>query len=336
MADENAQRRAEVGKYFVDGNVEGEPEVVMSPSGRFRLTIRRYRTAPGRWDYSRGTVARVVDGVTVCDIQRNLEMFHHSFVTKGGREYLITGRSYMSQTVVDLDGGQEFEPAGDHYNGGAFCWACCYLSPDGNTLAVDGCLWGCPYEYRFFDFSDPSRGWTALPIAGVERIEHPSDKRAPQWLDGSTFECFQLDEKEKPQERTRVQRRGSEMVVIEHCVSETEQKRRDDQARAEAEQDAWWESFRSSDPMYQRLVALVRRHDLPCDNLDWQPGGHQLVLWFRRREPQASADLEWDIDKRALLVRLYKVGSDRARSMTLEPTLDGIEAGVALIAQAFE
>src|SRR5688572_10338738 len=99
MTNENAQCRAEVAKYFVDQNVEGEPKVVISPSGRFRLTIQPYRTAPGRWHYSRGTVTRIADGATVCDIQRNYGMFHHSFVTKDQRVYLITGRSYMSQTI---------------------------------------------------------------------------------------------------------------------------------------------------------------------------------------------------------------------------------------------
>lgn len=336
MTNENAQRRAEVSKYFVDENVEGEPKVIMSPSGRFRLTIRTYRTAPGRWNYSRGTVARVADGETVCDIQRNYGMFHHSFVTKDGHEYLIAGRSYMSQTIVDLDHGREFEPAGDHYNGAAFCWARCYLSPDGNTLAVDGCIWACPYEYRFFDFTAPSKGWSSLPIVGAERIEYPSDKRGPEWIDASTFECPQWDEKDEPQERTRVERRGAEMVVIEHWVSETEQKRRDDEARAEAEQEAWWETFRSSDPMYQRLVELVKSHHLPCDNLDWQPTGHKLALWFRRLEPRVSADFEWDIDERTLRVQLYKVGGERDQAVTFEPTLDGVEAAVALITQTFK
>src|SRR5688500_4536509 len=200
MADTNAQRRAEVAQFFTEENLEGEPKDIISPSGRFRLTIRFYRTAPGRWSYSRGTVTRIRDGAPVCDIQRNFGVFHHSFVTKDGREYLITGRSYMSQTIVDLDRGQEFEPTGDHYNGGAFCWARCYLSPDGNTLAVDGCFWACPYEYRFFDFSDPSNGWASLPIVGVETIEDPIDKREPQWLDTSTFECFHWDDNGEPQE----------------------------------------------------------------------------------------------------------------------------------------
>lgn len=335
MADPNAQERAEVAQFFVDENLEGEPKDVISPSGRFRLTIRTYRTAPGRWNYTRGTVTRVADGAVVCDIQRNLQAFHHSFITKDSREYLIAGRSYMSQTVVDLDRGQELEPSGDHYDGGAFCWARCYLSPDGNTLAVEGCIWACPYELRFFDFSDPARGWPALPITGVERIEDPSDTRAPQWIDASTFECFQCDEKGEPQERTRVERRGAEMVVVEHWVSETEQKRRDDAAHADAEQAAWWKSFRSSDPLYLRLVELVKSQRLPCENLEWQPGGHKLALWFRPIEPRASADLVWDIDQRTLRVQLYTVGGHRDRAVSFEPTLDGIEAAVALIAQTF-
>ena len=159
MSDEsNAARRTEVARHVVDANLEGEARQVLSPSGRYRLAIRTYRTAPRRWSYTRGTVTRVVDGSVVCDIQRNFNVFHHSFVTKDEHEYLIAGRSYMSQTIIDLDRGREFEPGSDHYGGGAFCWARCYLSPDGNTLAVDGCVWAAPYEYRFFDFTDPSRG----------------------------------------------------------------------------------------------------------------------------------------------------------------------------------
>jgi hypothetical protein len=237
MVDANPRRLAEVTKYFVETNLEGQAEDATSPSGRFRLTIRTYRTAPGRWNYSRGTITRVSDGTTICDIQRNYGTFHHSFVTKDEREFLITGRSYMSQSIVDLDRSQEFEPSDDHYNGGAFCWARCYLSPDGNTLAVDGCIWACPYELRFFDFTNPSNGWPSLPIVGLERIEYPSNKREPQWLDDNTFECFQWDEGSEPQERTRVQKRGHEVVVVDHWVSEMEQARRDNEARAEASND---------------------------------------------------------------------------------------------------
>lgn len=335
-SDRNAQTREEVARFFVDKNLEGEPKNVISPSGRFRLTIRTYRTAPGRWNYSRGIVTRLADGVTVCDVQRNFGLFHHSFVTKGGREYLIAGRSYMSQTIIDLDAGQEFEAPGDRYDGGAFCWARCYLSPDGNTLAVDGCFWACPYEFRFFDFGDPSKGWPPLPILDVERIENPSDIREPQWIDATTIECFQSDDKGEPQERTRMQRRGREMAVVDHWVSDAEQVRREDEARAEAEQDAWWERFRSTDPMYRRLIDLVRANHLPCENLEWQPGGRRISFWFRRQEPRASADLDWDTEARTLLLQLYSAEGARGDAMAFEHSLAGISAAVARIAQAFE
>ena len=335
MTDSSALRRAEVAKFFVDENLEGDPKDITSPSGRYRLTIRTYRTLPGRWSYSRGTVTRVADGATVCDIQRNLGSFHHSFVTKDGREFLISGRSYMSQTIVDLDRGQEFEPSGDQYNGNAFCWAKCFLSPDGNTLAVDGCIWACPYEFRFFDFSDPSKGWPELRLVGADRIEYPSDKRDPAWLDALTFECFQWDSDNEPQERTRVQRRGSEIAIVDHWVSEAEQTRRDNEARAEAEQDAWWESFRSSNPMYLRLVELVRARRLPCENLEWQPGGRRITLYFRRQQPHASADLRWDTEAGTLEVRPYAPHGDQEADVSFEHNLAGIENAITFIAERF-
>ena len=228
--ESNETRRAQVARFFVDSNLVGEPKETLSPSGRYRLTVRTYRTLPGRWDYSRGTVTRAADGSVVCDIQRNFGAFHHSFVTKDEYEYLIAGRSYMSQTIVDLDRGVEYEPPGDHYSGGAFCWAACYLSPDCNTLAVDGCIWANPYEFRFFDFTDPANGWPALAIVGAERLEEPSDRIKPRWLDARTFECHQFDASSEPQERTRLERRGDNMVIVDHWVSEREQARRDAEA----------------------------------------------------------------------------------------------------------
>lgn len=87
---------------------------------------------------------------------------------------------------------------------------------------------------------------------------------------------------------------------------------------------------------FLRDLELVKSRRLPCDNLDWQPGGHKLALWFRRLEPRASADLEWDIDERTLRVQLYEVGGERDQAVMFEPTLDGIEAAVALITRTFK
>ena len=335
MEEPNEIQRREQERFFVDENLHGEPRELASPSGRYRLTIRTYRTGPNTWHYSRGTVARALDGTIVCDIKRNYGVFHHSFVTKDGHEYLITGRSYMSQTIVDLDTGKEYEPQGDHYKGSAFCWATCSLSPDGNTLAVDGCIWACPYEFRFFDFADPARGWFELPIVGIELVEDPSDKIDPQWLDARTIECHQVDRDSVPQERTRLERRGNEMVVVEHWVSDSEQARRDEDARHDAELDTWWATFHKTDPMYLQLLELIRLHELPCDSLDWRPGARRIKHYFRRASPRASADLEWDLEAKTIKVQTYDPAGNLTPEHSFDESIQGIEAAIEVIARDF-
>lgn len=335
MAGSNKEREVEIARHFVDANLVGEPREVLSPSGRYRLVIRTYRTAPSRWDYSRGTVVRVRDGAVIADLQRNLSAFHHTFVTKDDREHLITGRSYMSQTIVDLDRGLVHEPPGDHYNGTAFCWARCYLSPDGNTLAVDGCIWSRPYEFRFFDFTDPARGWPELPISGADRLEDPSDRQESRWIDAKTFECFQCDCDAVPQERTRIERQDNAMRVVNQWVSGPEAARRAEEARAEADQEAWWAEFRSTNAMYLRLVELIRAHRIPGETLDWQPGGRRIVQHFRRQQPRASADLDWDIEAGTVKLQLYTPTGERDRELSFDHSRAGIEAAVDVVAHVF-
>lgn len=197
-----------IDQYFSDDHLLDRPPTLHpSPSGRFRLEVRTYRTRPNCWCYSRGTVIRIADGAVVADVQRNYSNFHHSFVTKDGREFLVAGRSYMGQTIVDLDRAEEWNDPKhpDGYDGVEFCWAASLLSPDGNTLLVDGCHWACPYEYRFFDFTDPARGWPALPIRDAEGKDAawlPAEDRRPPELEGDgTIVCFETVRRFLPQGR---------------------------------------------------------------------------------------------------------------------------------------
>jgi len=304
-------------------------ELVTSPSGRYQLAIHDLGST------SRGVVTRISDGAVVCDLTRNYGTFHHSFVMKGEREYLIAGRSYMSQTIVDLDRGAEYEPPGDQEDGGAFIWVTCFLSPDGNTLAVDGCVWACPYEVKFFDFTDPAVGWPELPIIDRAYLESPSDLVRPTWLDARTIDVHQHDRDKAPAERTRLERRGTEMVVVEHWVSDAEQERRATAARLDDELAAWWETFRVSDPLYLRLVELVHAHALPGDMLAYRPGARRIVQYFRRAEPKASADLRWEIEAGTVSVQLYDASGTQVETRSFEPTLAGIEAAIATIVAVF-
>src|SRR4051794_18332596 len=98
MRETSAEKQRQVEARCVPENAFGEPRIELSPSGRFRLTVRTYRTAPNTWAYARGIVERVADGTVMCDLARNLGQFHHTWLTKGGEEWLIAGRSYTSQT----------------------------------------------------------------------------------------------------------------------------------------------------------------------------------------------------------------------------------------------
>lgn len=323
-------RRAEIDAYVDAGDEQvDERAEVLSPSGAYRLVIRSYHTDPA-YDYTRGTVTRVADGAEICDIKRNHVVFHHAFVISGGREYLICSHSYLSQSVVDLDGGIVFEAQGDHYDGGAFIWTQIVAAPGGATVAVDGCHWACPYEYRFFDFADPARGWPALPVDGSDVID-VVDGMPPVWLDADTFECYQVRAGELAV-RTRLRRDGGRMVIAERWYSPAEQARRDADAEAAATIDAWWAEFSTTDPMYLALVDGIRAHALPDDG--GIPAERRIVKFFRRAEPRAAADLIWDVGVR-LAVQLYDTDGRRGEQREFPLTVAGIAAAVSAIATAF-
>jgi hypothetical protein len=333
------ERRREIEAIFVPENELPDPVEVLSPSGRFRLLIRGYRTRPGCWSYSRGTVIRVADGAEVCDIKRNYCTFHHSFVLRRGEEWLLAGRSYMSQTIVNLETGVEHEPAGKAYDGAAFCWAKGFISPDGQTLVVDGCQWACPYEYRFFDFADPARGWPALPIDPEATVEIVGE-RPPIWIDERTCECCETsgDKDDELCARTRLRRDGGRMLVVERWVSDDEQRRRAEAERAEAAVEAWRTRYCGEDPLYLQMRRLATEHALPDDGfVAWGRREQELVVTkhFRRGEPRASADLLWGAERGPITVRLYDERGMHFKDVEHERGERGMQLAIELIAARF-
>jgi len=274
--------------FFVEENRKEKTYTKQSPSGRYQLEISYYGTKKGCWNYSRGIVRRVATDEVVCDIKRNYSSFTHSFIEKNGQEYLITGRSYMSQTIINLDTGQEWEPPGDQYDGHAFCWTGAQITPDGNTLIVDGCHWACPFETRFYDFTDPSQGWPELKAykAGKdEPVWIDMDQIAPKVLPNGDILCSQSREycvslgkyedditeeelKELPDDEsdwihkavaTRTLRReGDRMTIVDSWVSDEEQALRKARKEANERWEAWFKEFKQSDPLYTRQLALVK------------------------------------------------------------------------------
>jgi len=129
-----------------------------SPSGRYKITITQ---ADEGWGRSIATI-RTATGITVLHtVERNYPTFWYLFVEDHkvtGHDYLLCGEDYQGYTVIDLTKGSrvDYLPP-EAKQGHGWCVADMVLESDGITLRAEGCYWACPYEYRFFDFSDPTK-----------------------------------------------------------------------------------------------------------------------------------------------------------------------------------
>ncbi|HXA46743.1 MAG TPA: hypothetical protein VNW52_03865 [Burkholderiaceae bacterium] len=167
-------------------------ETHISPSGKFVLETSDYEKKPKSWNYSRGIVRDQTRGIVIADIKRNYGIFWHAWVVHpNGHEYLLCGEDYQGYNVIDLSTGENavyFPDAG--FKGGGFCWVVVSPSPDGLTLAIDGCYWACPYDMVFVDFSDP----TVIPLRELARFGDLDTTVG--WQDERTFSFTQYDESE--------------------------------------------------------------------------------------------------------------------------------------------
>jgi hypothetical protein len=179
-----AELRQEVLARFDRLKVDPTSEkTFLSPSGKFSLQTSVWTGTDSRWDYSRGVVKRVDSQESVADIKRNHAMFWHSWVLQGNREYLLCGEDYQGYNVIELSTGSNlftFPP--EAFEGRGFCWTAVKPSPNGKTLAVDGCYWACEGELVLFDFSNPFQS----PLPEKERHEHL--KSLGNWIDDEKIE----------------------------------------------------------------------------------------------------------------------------------------------------
>lgn len=323
--------------FYKDKNeVKESRKEITSPSGRYKLQIRYYKTKDGCWNYSRGIVRRISDDKLICDIKRNYSVFSHSFVIKDNQEYLITGIKYISQTIVNLDTGKEFSPKEKH-DGSSFCWIKCSLSPDEKTLMVSGCCWAAPYEQRFFDFTDPSKGWKQLEIKCDEEIKAKDYNyieadfyKEPEWIDRNVVKCYTTEKFYLPLEkyeddisfeeldkipdeeyddiknwrideqiRKTLRRSEDKMIITEIWVSGRENKRR---AKAEEywrKEREWEKNFVSTDPLYMKMLSVL--DDLGIDGTkSWVNGGGEkwarVEFFGKKKYSYPRAQLEWTVE----------------------------------------
>lgn len=190
-------QRIRKASYFTPENAKlDERREHVSPSGAYKLVVTPFATKPGSWSYSQGLVYRGDE--LIAEVQRNYDSFPFAWVeghSKG--DFFLCGEDYQGQTVVNLKTGarRDHLPAAAE-KGFGFCWASIHPNASGTLLAVEGCIWGGPYEVRFYDFSEPMLPpWTELSGNG-------DPEEFFEWLDDDRVRVGRTEEVYVPLNKT--------------------------------------------------------------------------------------------------------------------------------------
>ena len=128
-----------------------------SPSGKFSVRTRVYRDEGVGTDgvrfqhtYLRSMVQSGKDEVF------SYNGCVHDFVfwieDQKGKSFLLCTEHYQGYGVLALDTLEyKFHFPDEGVEGSAFIWTKCFLSSNSKYLAVDGCVWGGPYQIKVFD-----------------------------------------------------------------------------------------------------------------------------------------------------------------------------------------
>src|SRR5208337_3536652 len=92
--------------YFIPENEDiNSREESLSPSGKYKLIISRFKTKSGGWNYSQGKLFLTSTNEEIATIKRNYSSFPYLWIEnhKNGHDYFVGGEDYQGQTVVELD-----------------------------------------------------------------------------------------------------------------------------------------------------------------------------------------------------------------------------------------
>ncbi|WP_437737405.1 hypothetical protein [Sorangium sp. So ce1335] len=357
MTDDAAARAAEKAAFFRPENEEeGSRCESSSPTGKYRLVVSSYSTGKGTWDYTQGEVYRTGAADPIAVVQRNFGLFPFLFVEAhpNGHDYLVCGEDYQGQTVVELDTGKRRDHLPDEAREGVgFCWVDMRFVPSAAMLVVEGCIWACPYEFRFFDFSDPMSGWPE--IEADTAID--ADRRPPAFNADATIVCYQSapegevsgDDADAPIAATRTFRRdGLKLVLQGEWISEDEQARRRAHEEARKRYEAWLADFRAKDPLYRTFVEALNDPAFCPEDHDgigvtydgWCPDfkaqERRITRRIVTRGPSPyTIDLEWGAETGPVKLVVYRDGKhaeDRFFAHSVAGMRDAFACAKSLVA----
>lgn len=344
------EHRKEMDKGFTPENRGKVWEPVLSPSGRFKLVVTSYDLAKdqGGWSYTQGLV---YEGDTLLfEVRRNYFDFNYTWVEDhpNGHSYLVCGEDYQGQTVLELDTGRRRDSIPtEEFLGWGFCWVGCRFEHLSQMLIVDGCYWACPYEYRFYDFSNPMEGWPELKLPDFVY----DDSKSPTVESDGTIKCYQSSDENEEGVDTVVatqtfRREGLELILVEEWVDEEEKKRRAEQEESRRKHEEWLANYKATDPFYLAVKELAEGDpDLnPEDYIGigqtyegWCPDfdGHDTrISRGIHRNGEFRAGLEWGVKTAPVKLELHN--GEKRSTQFFEHSVEGIREAFAKVKEALD
>jgi hypothetical protein len=313
----------------------------LSLSGKYKLIVTMFATKPGCWNYTQGLIYAIGRDEPIGEIQRNYSSFPFLFIEDhpNGHPYLVGGSNYQGQTVIELDTGtrRDFLPE-EAKQGHGFCWIGGKFDAATQTYVACGCIWAGPYEFRFYDFSDPMNGWPEIETSDYVSDDKLWPKFEPGGIvrcyetryieieDDETDEAYEEREKNAPVDVIKTFRRdGMKLVLVEEWQSDYEKERQRKNEEARIAHEKWKAEFRSTDPLYLVYSGLLKDSALSPDEYEgigqtydgWCPDFkanerrwcRRIVAQKKDKKPAWTVDLEWGTDTGPIKVVVFKDGN---------------------------
>jgi len=324
-----------ISKFFKPKNAGKTFVNELSPNGEYRLFVTAYATAKGCWSYSQGLVYHEEEycgGTPLFEVQRNYSSFPFSWIEHpNGHQYLICGADYQGQTVLELDTGKriDFLPP-EAKEGCGFCWVSHKFDTSTRILTVCGCVWACPYEFRFYDFSDPMKGWPEIALKDDCIYD---DLKWPTFESDGTIKTYctetnddddddEEDSTSKPEVIRSVKtlvREGLTFKILSEEVSEKEKIKKAKQEESHRLYEEKMKIFKETDPLYLRHLELIKdkafspesHYGIGVTHKDWCPHFKVEEKRFCRRimaSKKIVIDLEWGMYTGPIKLVVYKNG----------------------------
>jgi len=225
----------------------------------YKLVIKTYNTknisGKSTWDYTQGFIYN--HDQLIGSIKRNYMSFPFCFFKQNNQEYLISGSSYMRQTILDCQTGEIYDNVNEDVSN--YCWAS-IEQLDENTVFVQGCYWGGGYNYCFFDFTNFKTGWYELNVDESITSKYYLDDNMSSYTIENNIVTIKHDDFDDYEAKSliiiKLRRVNDKIEMIDLYLSEKQKKIEEERRIKQEIEDARVAELRKN-PFYQALIVKI-------------------------------------------------------------------------------